>query len=220
LSLKKWRFPNGARPGAHQKQKSSFDFGGSDTPGHFKREHLGKGRKDTRIKNSGMKPAGQVVNAARHEEIQGRRPRGRIPYSGCGLCNDCRRGYMISCTSPLRAPTGGSATAHGAVYPGRRKRTWCCCRIRCRIPTDAQVACGFGTSTKGYEKIGVSGNDAVLVVGLGPVGLATLRLAKAMGAQRLIGVDITEERAGSPATKTSPRTFLYSRPRYPKKISI
>ena len=35
----------------------------------------------------------------------------------------------------------------------------------------AQVACGFGTAYEGLEKIGISGNDAVLVVGLGPVGL-------------------------------------------------
>jgi threonine dehydrogenase-like Zn-dependent dehydrogenase len=32
------------------------------------------------------------------------------------------------------------------------------------------------------------------VAGLGPVGLATLMLAKAMGAQKLIGVDVVQER--------------------------
>jgi threonine dehydrogenase-like Zn-dependent dehydrogenase len=58
----------------------------------------------------------------------------------------------------------------------------------------AQVACGFGTVYEALEKIGICGNDAVLVVGLGPVGLATLMLAKAMGAQKLIGVDVTQER--------------------------
>ena len=36
----------------------------------------------------------------------------------------------------------------------------------------AQVACGFGTVYEALEKIGVSGNDAVLITGLGPVGLA------------------------------------------------
>ena len=46
----------------------------------------------------------------------------------------------------------------------------------------AQVACGFGTVYEAIEKVGVSGNDAVLVTGLGPVGLATLMLAKALGA--------------------------------------
>ena len=54
----------------------------------------------------------------------------------------------------------------------------------------AQVACGFGTVYEGLEKIGISGNDAVLVVGLGPVGLAALMLAKSMGANKLMGVDV------------------------------
>ena len=37
---------------------------------------------------------------------------------------------------------------------------------------------GFGTVYEGLEKIGISGDDAVLVTGLGPVGLAALMLAK------------------------------------------
>ena len=44
------------------------------------------------------------------------------------------------------------------------------------------------------EKIGVSGNDAVLVTGLGPVGLAALMLCKAMGANKLIGVEMNPQR--------------------------
>ena len=58
----------------------------------------------------------------------------------------------------------------------------------------AQVACGFGTVYEGLERVGVSGNDAVLVTGLGPVGLATAMLAKAMGASRLVGIDVLPER--------------------------
>jgi threonine dehydrogenase-like Zn-dependent dehydrogenase len=58
----------------------------------------------------------------------------------------------------------------------------------------AQIACGFGTVYEGIEKCGVSGNDAVLVTGLGPVGLATLMLCKALGANKLIGVDVVQER--------------------------
>ena len=60
----------------------------------------------------------------------------------------------------------------------------------------AQVACGFGTVYEGLEKIGISGNDAVLVIGLGPVGLAALMLAKAMGANKLIGIDALDDRLG------------------------
>jgi len=58
----------------------------------------------------------------------------------------------------------------------------------------AQVACGFGTVYEGLEKIGISGNDAVLVVGLGPVGLAALMLSRALGATTLIGTDTVPER--------------------------
>ena len=60
----------------------------------------------------------------------------------------------------------------------------------------AQVACGFGTVYEGLEKIGISGDHAVLVVGLGPVGLAALMLAKAMGANKLIGIDALDDRLG------------------------
>jgi len=58
----------------------------------------------------------------------------------------------------------------------------------------AQIACGFGTVYEGLEKIGISGNDTVLVTGLGPVGLAALMLSKAMGASKTIGIDIIDER--------------------------
>ncbi|GHV25914.1 hypothetical protein FACS189498_4320 [Spirochaetia bacterium] len=53
----------------------------------------------------------------------------------------------------------------------------------------AQVACGFGTVYEAITKVGISGNDDVLVVGLGPVGLATLMLCKALGARKLFGIE-------------------------------
>jgi threonine dehydrogenase-like Zn-dependent dehydrogenase len=58
----------------------------------------------------------------------------------------------------------------------------------------AQVACGFGTVYEGLQKIGISGTDAVLITGLGPVGLATAALCRKMGARRIIGTDVIEER--------------------------
>jgi len=58
----------------------------------------------------------------------------------------------------------------------------------------AQVACGFGTVYEGLEKIGISGNDAVLITGLGPVGLATGALCRKLGARQIIGIDVVAER--------------------------
>jgi threonine dehydrogenase-like Zn-dependent dehydrogenase len=101
---------------------------------------------------------------------------------------------MISCTSPLRAAYGWQRDGGMAPYILAEERDLVLLPDSLSYTDGAQVACGFGTVYEGLEKIGISGNDAVLVVGLGPVGLATLMLAKAMGAQRLIGVDVTEER--------------------------
>jgi threonine dehydrogenase-like Zn-dependent dehydrogenase len=58
----------------------------------------------------------------------------------------------------------------------------------------AQVACGFGTVYEGLQKIGIGGNDAVLISGLGPVGLATAALCRKLGAARIIGIDVVDER--------------------------
>jgi len=56
------------------------------------------------------------------------------------------------------------------------------------------VACGFGTVYEGLEKIGISGNDAVLITGLGPVGLAAGALCRKLGANLIVGIDISTER--------------------------
>ena len=62
------------------------------------------------------------------------------------------------------------------------------------LPKKMKVACGFGTVYEGLEKIGISGNDAVLITGLEPVGLAAAMLCRAMGAQNIIGVEAVAER--------------------------
>jgi threonine dehydrogenase-like Zn-dependent dehydrogenase len=58
----------------------------------------------------------------------------------------------------------------------------------------AQVACGFGTVYEGLEKIGINGNDDVLITGLGPVGLASAMLCRALGAKKIYGVEVIDER--------------------------
>lgn len=43
--------------------------------------------------------------------------------SGCGVCNDCRRGYYISCTSEHRQFTDGRETAAWLLTYWQRRRT-------------------------------------------------------------------------------------------------
>jgi threonine dehydrogenase-like Zn-dependent dehydrogenase len=114
--------------------------------------------------------------------------------SGCGVCNDCRRGYMISCTSEFRRAYGWQRDGGMAEYMLAEEKDLVALPDSLTYTDGAQVACGFGTVYEGLEKIGISGNDAVLVVGLGPVGLASCMLAKAMGSQLVIGVDTEQSR--------------------------
>ncbi len=159
------------------------------------REHVGKGAEGYMDKIAGHEPAGQVVKCGpgMRRFKEGDRV---IVYhiSGCGMCMDCRRGYMISCTSPLRAAYGWQRDGGMAPYILAEEKDLVPLPDSLSYTDGAQIACGFGTVYEGIEKIGISGNDAVLVIGLGPVGLATLMLARAMGAQKLIGVDVTPER--------------------------
>lgn len=109
--------------------------------------------------------------------------------SGCGVCYDCRRGYYISCKSPLRQAYGWQRNGGMAPYILCDEKDLIALPDELTYKDGAQVACGFGTVYEAIEKISISGNDTVLVTGLGPVGLAALMLCKAMGATKLIGVE-------------------------------
>ena len=159
------------------------------------REHVGKGPEGYQGKIAGHEPCGQIVSEGSGLKRFKKGDRVIVYHiSGCGVCNDCRRGYMISCTSPFRAAYGWQRDGGMASYILAEERDLIALPDELSYTDGAQVACGFGTVYEGLEKIGISGNDAVLVVGLGPVGLAALMLAKALGANQLIGVDFVEER--------------------------
>jgi threonine dehydrogenase-like Zn-dependent dehydrogenase len=159
------------------------------------REHLGKGPEAYQNKIAGHEPCGKIeaVGLGMRRFKKGDRV---IIYhiSGCGVCHDCRKGFMISCKSPLRAAYGWQRDGGMAPYILADEKDLVALPDELTYTDGAQCACGFGTVYEGLEKIGISGDDSVLVVGLGPVGLAALMLAKAMGAKKLIGVEKIKER--------------------------
>lgn len=158
-------------------------------------EHLGKGPEAYQNKVAGHEPCGQIVKCGPGMKRFKEGDRVILYHiSGCGVCNDCRRGYMISCTSPLRAAYGWQRDGGMAPYILADEKDCVLLPDELSYTDGAQVACGFGTVYEGLERIGISGNDQVLVVGLGPVGLAALMLARAMGATKLVGVDTVKER--------------------------
>lgn len=160
-------------------------------------EHLGKGPEGYQPEMiAGHEPCGQIVETGpgcRRFKANDR----VILYhiSGCGVCNDCRRGYMISCTSDeYRRAYGWQRNGGMAEYILAEEKDLVLLPDELSYSDGAQVACGFGTVYEGLEKIGISGNDAVLITGLGPVGLATAMLCKAMGASKIIGTEAIDER--------------------------
>jgi 2-desacetyl-2-hydroxyethyl bacteriochlorophyllide A dehydrogenase len=175
------------------KMKSST-ICGSDIRAIY-REHLGKGPEGYQNKICGHEPCGQIVEAG--PGLRRFKEGDRVVVyhiSGCGVCNDCRRGYMISCTSEFRRAYGWQRDGGMAEYMLAEEKDLVSLPDSLSYTDGAQIACGFGTVYEGLEKISICGNDAVLVVGLGPVGLAACMLAKAMGASLVIGVDTVQER--------------------------
>lgn len=159
------------------------------------REHLGEGPEAYQNVVAGHEPAGEVIAVGEgvHGLVVGDRV---VVYhiSGCGLCDECRKGYQISCTSDRRAAYGWQRDG------GHADRMVVAERDALKLPDSltfldgACVACGFGTAYEALCRLDVSGRDQLLVVGLGPVGQAAGLLAKAMGVTTVIGVDMSAER--------------------------
>lgn len=159
------------------------------------REHLGHGPEAYQGVIAGHEPCGQIaaVGPGCKRFNVGDRV---ILYhiSGCGVCNDCREGYMISCTSDHRAAYGWQRDGGHAAYCLAEENTCVALPEPLTYVDGALVACGFGTVYEALNRMRVSGEDRVLIVGMGPVGMAAGLVAKKMGASQVIGVDISQDR--------------------------
>lgn len=111
--------------------------------------------------------------------------------TGCGDCAYCRKGFISMC------PQGKSQSWHrdgvdAEYYVGDKKYMF-------KLPDalsfydGSMIACGAGTGYSAVSKMALSANDTLVVFGLGPLGLACVKIAKAYGA-RVIGVEINPSR--------------------------
>ena len=175
-------------------QMKASSICGSDIRAIY-REHLGQGPEAYQGVIAGHEPCGQVVAVG--PGCRRLTPGDRVVVyhiAGCGVCDECRHGYMIGCTSPYRA-------AHGWQRDGGHAEYLLADEVTC-IPLPeplsyvdgALVSCGFGTAYEGLLRLSLSGRDRLLVTGLGPVGLAAAMLGRALGAGPIIGTDVAPER--------------------------
>jgi threonine dehydrogenase-like Zn-dependent dehydrogenase len=107
---------------------------------------------------------------------------------GCAACPACLAGFNTAC---WKGPSGLAWGRHGAtathiVWPER-----CVLPIPTRLSLDAAavLTCAGGTASTIVRETRLTPDDRVAVVGLGPVGLSLVILAKAMGA-RVVGIDL------------------------------
>jgi threonine dehydrogenase-like Zn-dependent dehydrogenase len=159
------------------------------------REHLGTGPEAYQGVIAGHEPCGEVVavgTGCRRLAVGDR----VVVYhiAGCGQCAECRRGYLIGCLSPLRAAYGWQRDGGHAEYLLAAEATCLALPPELSYVDGALVSCGFGTAYEALLRLGVSGRDALLVTGLGPVGLAAAMLGRALGAGPVIGTDPVPER--------------------------
>ncbi|MEU3269774.1 zinc-binding dehydrogenase [Saccharomonospora sp. NPDC006951] len=144
---------------------------------------------------AGHEPSGRIVAAGKGCTRFGVDDRVIVYHiAGCGLCDNCRGGYFISCTSPGRQSYGWQRDGGHARYLLAEESTCVPLPDALSYVDGALIACGFGTAYEGLRRIGVNGDGDLLVVGLGPVGLAAGMIGKGMGARKVIGVEVSPQR--------------------------
>jgi threonine dehydrogenase-like Zn-dependent dehydrogenase len=167
---------------------------GSDLRAIYRPREQGTGPEAYRGVIAGHEPAGRVEKVGPGVRRFGAGDRVLVYHiSGCGLCHDCRAGWMISCTSPERAAYGWQRDGGHAEWLVADERTLVTLPDVMSYVDGALVACGFGTAHAATRRAGVSGADRVLVTGLGPVGLGVALLCRALGAE-VLGVEPGAER--------------------------
>jgi threonine dehydrogenase-like Zn-dependent dehydrogenase len=175
-------------------QMKASSICGSDIRAIY-REHLGVGDEAYRGVIAGHEPCGiiaEVGPGCKRYKVGDRVVLYHI--SGCGVCEDCQAGYMISCHLPQRAAYGWQRDGGHAPYLLAEENTCLPLPDNLTYVDGALVACGFGTAWEALTRINVGGRDRLLVTGLGPVGLAAAMLGKALGASQVIGVDTSQGR--------------------------
>lgn len=111
---------------------------------------------------------------------------------GCGHCQECRRGWDINCQDKWGT--------YGLDKPGAMQ-DYMVVRARDCVPLPnnisyaegAYYSCGAGTGYLALKRAGLAIGETVVVVGLGPVGLAAAYFATLAGA-RVIGIDTLDAR--------------------------
>ncbi|MGN2639610.1 zinc-binding dehydrogenase [Nocardia takedensis] len=125
-----------------------------------------------------------------------------VPASaGCDRCGNCRVGLVSACASqPKPADAcyglGGALAGAQAQYLAVPHADGNLVRLPESIGDAAAIVLTDNAPTAWYgaRRARIAPGDTVVVIGLGPVGLMAVQAAFAMGAARVLGVDLLAER--------------------------
>jgi (R,R)-butanediol dehydrogenase/meso-butanediol dehydrogenase/diacetyl reductase len=115
------------------------------------------------------------------------------PKTPCGVCDDCRAGARHRCAMALTAGIGFARDGGFAELVAAPAH------LLHRVPAalgldDACLVEPLSVAIHGVERADLREGDAVVVIGLGPIGLFTVAALRARRAGTIIGVDPVEDR--------------------------
>jgi threonine dehydrogenase-like Zn-dependent dehydrogenase len=144
---------------------------------------------------AGHEPCGVVVEVGSEVSEREARIGDRVMdhhYDGCGVCRHCRSGWTQMCLDGAVVFGSGDHGAH-AKYMKVPAHTLVGLPEGLSFEAGAAISCGTGTAYGALKRLGLEGDETLVVFGQGPVGLSATQLGVAMGA-RVIAVDISPER--------------------------
>lgn len=113
-------------------------------------------------------------------------------FRTCGHCRECRAGNMMWCEE--RQGYGGPIHGSDADLILTDARNCLPLPNELSFAVGAMMACNAGTAFSSISKLQLSGKDTVAIFGQGPVGLAGLLFARALGARVIVVEPLAERR--------------------------
>lgn len=142
---------------------------------------------------AGHEWAGTV--AAVGPEVSGLKPGDRVAgeaHKGCGYCQNCKEGRYNICLNYAKEGTGHEHygfVVNGAYTQYQKYAVRSLTKMPDKVSFEEASMCDTtGVALHGVELAGVTPGGTAAVIGPGPIGLSAMKLAKAMGAARIIMV--------------------------------
>ncbi|MEV4235583.1 alcohol dehydrogenase catalytic domain-containing protein [Nocardia sp. NPDC049737] len=164
--------------------------------------YAGHGFTDGTGYSVGHEAVGEIVELG--SDIRGFAIGDRVLVSasvGCNRCAKCKAGIVAACERhPIPADAcyglGGSLAGAQAEYLAVPHAEGNLVRLPDTVSDEAAIVLTDNAPTAWYgaRRTRIAPGETVVVIGLGPVGLMAVQSAFAMGASRVLGVDLVAER--------------------------